>query len=178
MNLIVDVTTISPEGLPLAGALDPASLHLAGDEPFSFLEGQLEGRVDRDEEDTVHVRAQVTARLELSCSRCLEPFRHAIDSDLELFCLPHRAGTEEAAEEVQLTDRDVVVSYYANPRIDLGEMVREEIVLGLPMKHLCRADCRGLCPSCGVNRNISPCACEPAADATSPFREFFGPRSS
>ena len=45
---------------------------------------------------------------------------------------------------------------------DLGEMVREQVLLALPLRRLCREECRGLCPSCGVNRNADSCDCHPA----------------
>jgi uncharacterized protein len=55
----------------------------------------------------------------------------------------------------------VVVGYYDADRLDLGEAVREQILLGLPLKPLCREDCQGLCPRCGKDRNLGPCGCAP-----------------
>jgi uncharacterized protein len=56
------------------------------------------------------------------------------------------------------------VAYYDHDQIDLGEMVREQLFLGVPMRRLCREDCKGLCPECGVNRNNERCDCVPKAD--------------
>jgi uncharacterized protein len=56
-------------------------------------------------------------------------------------------------------DADVGVSFYKDDTIDLGEVMREQFFLALPMKPLCRPDCRGLCPVCGKNRNIEQCEC-------------------
>ena len=55
----------------------------------------------------------------------------------------------------------MVVAYYDGDRLDLGEMIREQLFLSVPLKRLCREDCRGLCPTCGVNRNRTPCDCPP-----------------
>jgi uncharacterized protein len=84
-----------------------------------------------------------------------------VQQDLEVFYLPHERDQEEEEDEVDLSDRDMVVSYYQEDRLDLGEMVREQFFLGIPMKRLCREDCLGLCPSCGASRNTTRCDCPP-----------------
>ena len=58
-------------------------------------------------------------------------------------------------------EQDDDVSYYLGDRIDLGEVVREHVALQLPMKPVCRDDCRGLCPQCGANWNEGTCDCRP-----------------
>ena len=78
------------------------------------------------------------------------------------------------------TDRELVVAYYDAARIDLGEMIREQLFLGLPMKRLCSEGCQGLCPSCGVDRNASSCQCVPEDEhVSSPFSKLTlkGPNS-
>ena len=69
---------------------------------------------------------------------------------------------------MELSDRDMVVAYYGGDQLDLGEMVREQFFLTVPLKRLCRDACRGLCPTCGANRNQVRCECPPEA-AASPF---------
>jgi uncharacterized protein len=115
----------------------------------------------------------------------LEPFVKELDEDLDLFFMPHgkEADADEEEQEVELSDRDMVVAYYENDRIDLGEMVREQMLLALPLRRLCREDCRGLCPSCGVNRNTGTCECPPAEPADvderlAPLRKIFDKGSS
>jgi uncharacterized protein len=119
--------------------------------------------------DSIHVRGHLSAPLRLECGRCLEPFAVGLDQDLDLFYLPHRPDDDRQEEdEVELTDRDMVVAYYKGDRLDLGEVVREQCFLSLPLKPLCREDCRGRCPSCGRNRNAESCGCpapEEAGDA-------------
>ena len=72
--------------------------------------------------------------------------RHAHE-DVEL------DGTEVAADDLGLTE-------YSGDAIDLGQMMREQFYLALPMKPLCMPDCKGLCPICGKNRNRETCSCE------------------
>ena len=161
--LVIEISSIPGEGLEVHEELKPAEVHLEGDESFALLEGgRLDCRLDRGDDQSVHVRGRLKARLELQCGRCLEPFPFALDQELDLFYLPHRADEEDESEdEVELADRDMVVAYYQGDRLDLGEMIREQLFLALPMKRLCREQCAGLCPTCGGNRNARPCSCPP-----------------
>jgi uncharacterized protein len=157
--LTIDVTKIPPEGLELQESFTAADVHLEGNEEFQLGDkGRLEGRADLGDEGSVHVSGRLQADLRLACGRCLEDFDLRLDQRYELFCLPHRPDQEQE-DEVELTERDMVVAYYRDHTIDLGEMVREQFFLSLPMKRLCREDCKGLCPKCGVNRNRETCDC-------------------
>jgi uncharacterized protein len=100
-----------------------------------------------------------TARteLELPCSRCLEPFGMPVDAQFDLRFLPASDMTADDEREVQ--DDDLDTSYYRDDTIDLNELLREQFYLALPMKPLCRDDCKGLCPQCGTNWNTGTCTC-------------------
>jgi uncharacterized protein len=100
-----------------------------------------------------------TARteLELPCSRCLDPFRMPVDASFDLRYLPATEMTADEEREVQ--DEDLETSYYRDDQIDLNELLREQFYLALPMKPLCREDCKGLCAQCGTNLNTGTCAC-------------------
>ncbi len=181
--LVVSVREIPPEGKPVDVSLDPAALHLEGEEDFTFEDGQLDGRLDRGEDRAVHFRGRVRGRLVLRCGRCLESFTHSMDEDLDLFFMPRAAerDAEEEEQEVELSDRDMVLAYYADDRIDLGEMVREHVLLAVPLRRLCREDCAGLCPSCGVNKNAARCDCQPVEtvdERLAPLRKLFDKGSS
>lgn len=175
--LLIDVSKIPPEGLQVDAELDPATLRVEGDDSFSLAGGSLHARLERGDDESVHVRGHLAARLGMQCGRCLEPFEMALDQELELFYLPHvKDAEEEDEDEVELSDHDMVVAYYRDNRLDLGEAVREQIVLGVPLKGLCREDCQGLCPKCGVNRNATACACtfeEPEDPRLAPLRKLF-----
>jgi DUF177 domain-containing protein len=162
--LVIELSSIPAEGLEVHEDLKPGEVHLEGEESFALLEGgRLDCRLDRGDDQSIHVRGRLSARLELQCGRCLEAFPFAVDQDLDLFYLPHRAEEEdEEADEVELADRDMVVAYYQGERLDLGEMIREQFFLAVPMKRLCREECAGICPTCGANRNTRRCECPPA----------------
>lgn len=117
---------------------------------------QLEFDIQKDKEK---FRLVGTARteLELLCSRCLEGFRLQVNAEFDLRFLPASELTDEDEREVQ--DEDLDTSYYRDDRIDLNELLREQFYLALPMKPLCRDDCKGLCPQCGTNWNTGTCTC-------------------
>jgi uncharacterized protein len=171
--MLIDIPRIPPEGLDLDEALEAASLHLEGEPGLALRPGgSLRGRVEIVDKGTVHVRGRLESTVEIECSRCLEPYPVALGQELDLFYLPRVAGQDDAQEEeVELTDRDVVVGYYDGEHLDLGEVAREQILLGLPLKPLCREECRGLCPTCGANRNLSACGCPPPEEPGDPRLE-------
>ncbi len=177
--LLIEIPRIPPEGLDLDEALDPPSLHLEGETEFVLRPGaRLVGHVELVDGTTLHVRGRLDGALDTECGRCLEPYGVPVRQELDLFYLPRIvAEPQEQEEEVELSDRDVVVGYYDGHRLDLGEVMREQIVLGLPLKPLCREDCRGRCPSCGQDRNQRLCGCppaeEPADPRLAPLRKLF-----
>ncbi len=177
--LLIDIPRIPPEGLDLDEALDPVALQLDGEAELALRTGgRLQAHVEVVDLTTLHVRGRMDATLDVDCARCLERYAVAVGQELDLFYLPAAAGQADAQEEeVELSDRDVVVGYYEGDRLDLGEVLREQVLLGLPLKPLCREDCQGLCPGCGKNRNTGPCGCAPEEEAgdsrLEPLRKLF-----
>ena len=87
-------------------------------------------------------RTQTT--IELLCSRCLEPMKAAVDAPFDLRYQPHAENTGEGEREIE--EDDLTTAFYEHDEIDLGHLMGEQFYLSLPMKPLCRQDCRGLCP--------------------------------
>lgn len=117
---------------------------------------ELTGEVRKDAQK-VRLTGHIVTTLECDCSRCLEPFAVPVDAAIDVLLLPAKANTGAAEQEV--AEDDLGVSYYQDDTVDLGELMREQFFLALPMKPLCREDCQGLCPVCGINRNRETCAC-------------------
>jgi uncharacterized protein len=101
---------------------------------------------------------RVRTVLELPCSRCLEPFLSPVDAAFDLVYHPQRTNIGEGELEVQ--EDDLSTAFYENDEIDLGQLIREQFYLALPMKPLCSDECQGLCPVCGINLNRGICACK------------------
>ena len=169
--LVINVSRIPPEGLEVHESLEPGEVHLEGEDGFDLAPGgRLDCRLERGEDESVHVRGRLSARLALQCGRCLEAFVLPVEQDLDLFYLRRRAEAEgEEEDEVELADRDMVIAYYDGDELDLGEMVREQFFLTVPLKRLCREQCRGLCLTCGANHNNVRCECPPPEATASPF---------
>ena len=100
---------------------------------------------------------RVKTTLELACSRCLESFTLPIDQEFDLRYQPHAHNTGEGEREIE--EDDLTTAFYENDEIDLGQLMREQFYLALPMKPLCAVDCKGLCPICGANLNKTTCDC-------------------
>lgn len=113
--------------------------------------------------DRFRLVGTVKTELELACSRCLEPFKLPVDREFDLRYLPAGAAEPETDddEETEVEDDDVSLTFYRDEQIDLNELLREQFYLALPMKPLCSADCKGICPQCGTNRNLAACDCNP-----------------
>ena len=103
---------------------------------------------------------RVRTTLELTCSRCLEPFRMPVNATFDIRYHPASEMSEDEEREVE--EDDLETSYYRDDQIDLNELLREQFYLELPMKPLCTEDCKGLCPQCGTNLNKATCDCKPS----------------
>ncbi len=106
---------------------------------------------------TFRLAGTVRTVLELPCSRCLEPFTIPVDASFDLRYQPHAENSGEGEREIE--EDDLTTAFYENDRIDLGQLMREQFYLALPMKPLCGDECRGLCPVCGTNLNKAACTC-------------------
>jgi uncharacterized protein len=171
--LVIDVPRIPPEGLDVDRGLEPAEVHLEGSDDFVLGPGgRLRCHLELVDGTTVHVRGRLDGEVGVECGRCLEQYTLPVAQELDQFYLPRLANRpEEQEEEVELGDHDVVVGYYEGEQLDLGEVVREQLFLALPLKRLCREDCRGRCPSCGRDRNQGSCDCPPPIEPTDPRLE-------
>ena len=103
----------------------------------------------------VLVGGALAATVPQTCGRCLETFPAAVRADLDVRIVPRPSR----ADSVELGANDLDVDFYTDDLLDLGRLLEAETGIALPMKPLCRADCRGLCPACGANRNTAPCGC-------------------
>jgi uncharacterized protein len=99
----------------------------------------------------------VRTRLELPCCRCLETMTWPLDASFDLRYHPHTVNTGEGEREIE--EDDLSTAFYDNDVIDLGQLMREQFYLALPMKPLCREGCLGLCAVCGTNLNRESCQC-------------------
>jgi uncharacterized protein len=117
----------------------------------------LRFKVHKDKE-RYRLVGSLSTELELTCSRCLEPFRLPVDSAFEIRYLPQSGNTGAGESEVE--EDDLSDAFYRDEQIDLRQLMEEQFYLALPMKPLHSADCKGLCANCGTNLNEGNCTCE------------------
>jgi len=117
----------------------------------------LEAAVSKFEKE-VTIEGRIATTVEMSCVRCLKLHHEVIDDLFEVIYRP-RIETEKQSDEIELDETDLNVSYYEGESISMATLLRDQILLLLPVKPLCKPDCAGLCPSCGQDLNEGPCPC-------------------
>jgi uncharacterized protein len=105
----------------------------------------------------VFVNGHVDTRAQVECDRCLKPVEVPVNADFEL---EYISGSEyETSAAAELTEAEMSVSVFDGKAIDVDEIVKEQILLTVPTRMLCREDCKGICPECGTDRNTGECSC-------------------
>ncbi len=161
--------------LDLSRLRDGAEERVARTWPVSAFEGSEDLTVAepvsfdalvRKDKQAYHLVGRAVTTLELSCSRCTEPFRVPVEAAFDLRYLPHRENVapgghakRDSKDEHEVQEDDLGTAFYRDETIDLGDLVREQLYLALPMKPLCAEACKGLCPLCGTNLNRGSCDC-------------------
>jgi uncharacterized protein len=105
----------------------------------------------------IRLRGRLSAGLELQCARCLEPVRQDVSRQFELLYRP--LGADSGRDELSVTDAEAEIGYYQGEGVLLEDVLREQVLLALPLRVICRENCKGLCPQCGKNLNQEQCSC-------------------
>jgi len=108
-------------------------------------------------DDEVRIQGQYSVEMASPCDRCLKSARFPLESRFDLYYRPMSVIARE--EEVEVDDAEVEMSFYEGGGIELEEVVKEQVLLALPMQRVCSEDCKGICPMCGGNRNDAACNC-------------------
>jgi len=145
------------KGGEFAQVYQPGELNL--DEHDLALVGPVEchGRAHKKSEE-VELLGRLSARIEAPCARCLKPVELPIAADFSERFVP--AVSWRSEEQHELREEDLNLAVFNGEAIELDDLVREEILLAVPAQLVCRENCKGLCPDCGVDRNLGECYCE------------------
>ena len=109
-------------------------------------------------EGQIRVFGELHTRVEMACARCLEPVVEEVTRDFDLYYRPMQSITRE--EEFRLKLDDTEIAFFEGDGLFLTDVLAEQVLLAIPMKMICRSDCKGLCPHCGANLNSDDCRCE------------------
>ena len=117
----------------------------------------VEHRGPKDFVDDIRLRAHVFGKFIQLCARCLDPVEQPFETDFDLLFRPAVADSEPG--ERAITEDETEIGYYEQSGLLLEDAVREQVLLTLPGRTLCQQDCKGLCPQCGIHRNLATCEC-------------------
>lgn len=106
----------------------------------------------------IRIQGSLQVTMEVPCDRCLEPAIFPVDTKFDLFYRPD--APEDAPGEKHVAEGEIEIGFYEGDGLELEDVLVEQIVLSLPMQKVCKADCKGICPVCGQNRNLVSCKCE------------------
>lgn len=105
----------------------------------------------------IRVVGQYSTRVEIACARCLEPVVRDLAEKFDLLYRP--LGVDAGPHERAVHDADTEIGYYTGEGMQLEDVLREQVLLAVPLKAICRDECKGLCPHCGKNLNHESCQC-------------------
>ena len=106
----------------------------------------------------IRVSGELHTRVEMACARCLEPVLEEVSRDFDLYYRPMQSISRE--EEFRLKLDDTEIAFFEGDGLFLTDVLAEQVLLAIPMKAICRSDCKGLCPHCGANLNSDECRCQ------------------
>ncbi len=108
----------------------------------------------------IRMQGDLRVQIDGTCDRCIEAASYSIENHFDLVYMP--ADEAAVGGEDEIDEAAIEVGYYEGNGIELNDVLREVVLLALPMRLVCREDCQGICPVCGQNRNQTNCHCEPA----------------
>lgn len=153
----IKVEKLTEKGEPFARVYAPDELPLEDEYARLVSDVRVEGRASRKGEE-VRVAGSIDTSVELRCDRCLSPIPFPIKLDFAAN-LVAATNSFSAGEAIELQSEDLERSFYDGESVDLDDLVREQVLLALPARQLCRDDCKGLCPVCGLDLNAQSCDC-------------------
>src|SRR5215467_6593383 len=117
-----------------------------------------ENRGAKETVEDIRLVGNLSTQVELHCARCLEPVERTVNESFDLLYRPQ--GVDRRGDEVSISRAETEIGYYQGEGVLLEDVLKEQILLALPVKQICRTDCKGLCPQCGRNLNVESCDCE------------------
>ena len=148
-------------GMPMREALSPPEVDPEAGSGVADVDLYADGT-------HVFVNGTFDGFLTVACSRCVGPTKLVLHEDLRVTFMPPSEMPEEDAaasdDGAEVPAEDLDLFPFDGERVDLEPLLREQFVLAIPYAPLCREDCAGLCPQCGIDRNTATCTCEKPID--------------
>lgn len=154
--MFLDLTVIKQTPFQFAFSLSPEEVDLEDETARLKSNAEVSGELHKRIAQT-DINGEIVADIEVECSRCLQPANEKLKIPFSVSFVTPENYTGEKESEIAADDLQIAV--FDGDKIDIGELVREQILLNLPEQKFCREDCRGLCQKCGANRNLINCNC-------------------
>ncbi|MCY7377056.1 MAG: DUF177 domain-containing protein [Pyrinomonadaceae bacterium] len=154
--MIVDLISLEKSVLDFDYSFLPESIDLEGEEAKLKNTVKVQGKLTKGIVQ-ITVSGEIFAEIEIECTRCLQPIEQKLHVPFRTEFIT--AENYTAAKEAELQANDLDAAVFEGDKIDLTELVREQILLNLPEQIFCKEDCRGLCDQCSANRNLIDCNC-------------------
>jgi uncharacterized protein len=116
-----------------------------------------ENRGAREVVEDIRIVGSFSTHVEVRCARCLEPVQNTLAESFDLLYRP--LGVDARGEDASIGRAETEIGYYQGEGLLLEDVLKEQIILALPVKQVCDAACKGLCPHCGRNLNLESCDC-------------------
>ncbi|MFC2169040.1 DUF177 domain-containing protein [Acidobacteriota bacterium] len=152
--MIIDIDRVPKDGLKFCKDIEFISIDLIEEDAVLLNPVHAEMVVKRSGEE-IFIKGKITTNLSFVCSRCLVPYEFPIDSDFDLVYFPEEL---DVAKE-QLEGDDINKLFYQSRKINLEEVILEQLNLAFPLKPLCSDDCQGICSVCGKIEKDGECLC-------------------
>jgi len=123
-----------------------------------------EHRGGKEVVEDIRIVGRFAVSIEVQCARCLEPVPGNFSGDFDLLYRP--LGIDSGKAEAAISEAETEIGYYTGDGLKLEDVLKEQVLLTLPVKAICRESCKGFCPHCGKNLNAEQCSC--AGDTSDP----------
>ncbi len=163
--MFIDIHDLELHPIKLDAEFQPGTIDL-GPEVRQQTALAIQGRAELLEEyqgrgqkiPDIRLIGSLATKLEVNCARCLDPVGLDVAREFDLIYRPE--GVDAGRDEISVTQAEAEIGYYTGEGILLEDFMREQVLLSVPIKTVCREDCKGLCPYCGKNLNIETCSCK------------------
>jgi uncharacterized protein len=178
----IELKDLAADKVALEGSFEPGAVDFSADNIRQV--GPLEWKATAERVGPeIRIAGSLTTTAELACSRCLEPAQYNLTRPFDLFFRQRDELMFDEDEEVELDEKETSTAFFTGTQLAIGDILHEQVLLALPMKALCKVDCKGLCPTCGTNLNINTCNCpreefSPHMDALLELKRRLEERSS
>lgn len=155
--MIIDLKSFDDISREFSFSLRPDEIDLGAENIRLASDVSVQGDVTKHIAQT-DVKGRVSSAVEIDCVRCLEPVELKLEFDFNVgYVLPEHFAVDK---EKEVASDDLDIDVLSEDRIDLKEVIREQILLNLPDGVFCKEDCKGLCQQCGANLNLIDCNCK------------------